>query len=102
MNLNLLVDHNQAAFLAHCSQFVQEVEYNSINLAGERVTGTGQVVAGGQDHLHIFLADLGEEDVCAGLYRAEYPGRTGQQQPGKVGSGIVVTYRRVDVGLGFK
>ena len=30
VNLNLLVDHNQAAFLAHCSQFVQEVHYQSV------------------------------------------------------------------------
>ena len=59
------------------------------------------MLAGGQDHLNIFLADLGEEDVCAGLYRAEYPARNGQQQPGKVGSGTVVAYRRKDAGFGF-
>ena len=65
MNLNLLVDHDREAFSRRVVDFVAQV--------GAR-----------PDHMNIFLADLVEEDVCATMYSAQYPGRKGVEGGGKV------------------
>jgi elongator complex protein 1 len=69
IDLNLLVDHDRAAFTAGAGTFVEQM-------------------AGRPEQLNIFLADLAEVDCCAGLYSAHYPARLAgggaAEGPGKV------------------
>lgn len=64
MNLNLLTDHDPAAFLAGLPELVAQL-------------------ADKPEQVAVFVAELGEEDVCTTMYSDYYPSRGGDQ-PGKV------------------
>ena len=73
MNLNLLVDHDRAAFTAGVPAFVSQLRERG-------------------DFLNIFLADLAEEDVCATMYSSLYPGRL---EGGRGGGKVAAVCRQV-------